>query len=209
MVAATQSRLSVRLDIRVKCGNAIAKCNGLEAALRSINNGSYRREVMPPIIDRARELADEVYVFDASPDGTPWAPVKKDDGEALEDTGAMRADLYAERGPYNPNGFTIVVGYNIERARHHQYGTKHGGPISDDARRPFHPKMRRGNRWENIRASSLFNRERGTFGAAERQHIPARPLLPIGDIKAPRWETALEETWADSFTNWLQNKAAF
>lgn len=164
---------------------------------------------MPPIIDRARELADEVYVFDASPDGTPWAPVQKDDGDALEESGAMRADLYAERGPHNPSGFTIIVGYNIERARHHHYGTFRGGPISDDARRPFHPKMRRNNRWENIRASSLFNRERGTFGAAERQHIPARPLLPIGDIKAPRWVTALEETWADSFESWLQKKAAF
>ena len=164
---------------------------------------------MPPIVDRARELADEVYVFDASPDGTPWIPVKKESGEALEESGDMRADLYAERGAYNPNGFTIIVGYNIARARHHHYGTFRGGPISDDARKPFHPKRQRKGRWENIRASSLFNPKHGTFGAAEQQHIPARPLLPIGDIKAPRWETALEETWADSFTNWLQNKAAF
>jgi phage gpG-like protein len=199
----------VNLDVRAKCGNAIAKCSSLESALRSIGNGSYRREIMQPIIDHARELADEVYVLDASPDGTPWVPVKKDHGEALEDTGAMRADLYAERGAYNPNGFTIVVGYNSPIARHHHYGTKHGGPISDDARKPFHPKMRRGNRWENIRASSHFNPKHGTFGTTEREHIPARPLLPIDGINAPRWETALEDTWANSFEDWLQNKAAF
>jgi phage gpG-like protein len=199
----------VYLEVRAKCGNAIAKCNSLESALRNIGNGSYRREVMPPIVERARELADEVFVFDASPDGSAWIPVKKLDGEALEETGAMRASLYAERGAYNPSGFMIVVGYNSELARHHHYGTKRGGPISDDARKPFHPKMRRGNRWENIRASSHFNREHGTFGTAEREHIPARPLLPIGDIQAPRWVTALEETWADSFESWLQKKAAF
>jgi phage gpG-like protein len=199
----------VYLDIRAKYGNAITKCKDLESSLRNVGNGSYRREVMPPITDRARELADECYVFDASPDGTPWIDVQKLDGEMLEDTGAMRADLYAERGPYTPNGFTIIVGYNIERARHHHYGTKRGGPISDAERRPFHPKRQRLGRWENIRASSLFNPNRGTFGAAERQHIPARPLLPIGDIQAPRWVTALEETWADSFESWLQKKAAF
>lgn len=206
---ASQSRLSMRLEVKPNCSAAIAACAKLESSMRAITNGTYRRDVLPPLIDKARELADEVYVLDASPDGTPWIDVKKPSGEMLEETGAMRADLYAERGPYNPNGFTIIVGYNIDRARYHHYGTKHGGPISDEARKPFHPKRRRLGQWENIRASSLFNPNRGTFGAAERPHIPARPLLPIGDIKAPRWETALEETWASSFEDWLQSKAAF
>jgi hypothetical protein len=199
----------MRLDVKVNCINAITSCKRLETSLRSIGNGTYRREIMPPIIEEARLLADEVYAFDASPDGTPWIPVKKQDGEALEETLAMRDSLYAERGAYNPNGFVVVVGYNDIKAQYHHYGTKHGGPISDNARKPFHPKRRRGNRWENIRSSSQFDPSRGTFGAAERQHIPARPLLPIGNIEAPRWVTALEYTWVTTFESWLQQKAAF
>lgn len=199
----------MNLEYRVRCGAGIAACTKLEKGLREIAHGGERREVLPPIIDRAATLADEVFVFDASPDGTPWIEVKKLNGEALEESGAMRASKSVERGPYQPNGFFIVIEYGDAKARHHHYGTKHGGPISDDARKPFHPKMRRNNRWENIRKSSYLDSLSGRFGQAEREHIPARPLLPIGDIQAPRWVTALEETWLQSFTAWMQKGLGF
>lgn len=195
--------------VRIDLAAADAALAGLERSLLELARGGERRHVLPPIVARARELADEVYLFDAAPDGTPWVPVKKDDGEALEETGAMRASLSAERGPYNPTGFTVVVSYGDEKARHHHYGTKRGGPISDDARKPFHPKRMRRGRFENIRASSLFNPADGTFGRSETNHIPARPLLPIGDIQAPRWESELESTWAASFTAWMQKGMGF
>jgi hypothetical protein len=171
--------------------------------------GGERREVVPPVVERARQLADEVYDLDASPDGTPWVPVKKPTGEALEETLAMRSSLTAERGPYRPDGFFVVVQYGDEKARHHHYGTKRGGPISDERRKPFHPKRLRLGRFENIRASSLLDPSSGAFGAAERQHIPARPLLPIGDIQAPRWVSELESTWLTAETAWIQKELSF
>lgn len=198
--------MSRLLSVKVSVGPAVAALATLERGLRDIARGGERKDVVPHVVERARELADEVYTFDASPDGTPWVPVKKPDGDALEETGAMRASLRAERGPYRPDGFFVIVGYGDEKARHHHYGTKHGGPISDDARKPFHPKRLRRGRFENIRASSLFDPSSGTFGQAERQHIPARPLLPIGDIQAPRWVSELETTWATSFEAWMVRK---
>lgn len=190
-------------------GAAIASMASLERSLRAIANGSYLRDIMPPLLDHAHRLADEVFMFDASPDGTPWVPVKKETGEALEETGAMRASISVERGPYSPNGFTIIVEYTDEKASYHHYGTRRGGPISEAVRRPFHPKRQRLGRWENVRKSSRMDPSSGMFGVAEHDHIPARPLLPIGGIQAPRWETALEETWRDSFENWLNSKAGF
>lgn len=204
------SRWSVRLlSVSVDVAAATDRLSRLERGLLTIARGGERKEVVPPVVERARVLADEVYVDDASPDGTPWAPVKKSDGNALEETGAMRASLYSERGPYRPNGFFVVVGYGDEKARHHHYGTKHGGPISDDARKPFHPKRLRLGRFENVRRSSFLDPSSGAFGQAERQHLPARPLLPIGDIQAPRWVSELESTWSVSFTAWMQRELSF
>jgi phage gpG-like protein len=197
------------LSVNVNVGPGVAALDRLYCGLLTIARGGERKEVVPPVVERARVLADEVFVFDASPDGAPWVPVKKQDGEALEETGAMRASLSAERGPYRPDGFYVVVSYGDEKARHHHYGTKHGGPISDAARKPFHPKRMRKGRFENIRSSSFLDPSTGAFGQAERQHIPARPLLPIGDIQAPRWASELEETWSVAFTAWMHKELSF
>lgn len=197
------------LSWRANMSAALGALSKLERGLRTIARGGERRETVPPVVERARVLADEVFVFDASPDGTPWVPVQKPTGEALEETGAMRARLFAERGPYQPDGFFVVVGYGDEKARHHHYGTKRGGPISDAERKPFHPKRLRLGRFENIRASSRFDPSTGEFGRAEGWHIPPRPLLPIGDIQAPRWVSELESTWATAQTAWMQRELAF
>jgi phage gpG-like protein len=194
------------LSVKVDVAAATERLSRLERGLRTIARGGERKDVVPPVVEKTLALADEVYNLDASPDGTPWVPVKKPDGQALEETGAMRASLYAERGPYRPDGFFVVVGYGDEKARHHHYGTKHGGPISDDARKPFHPKRLRLGKFENVRRSSFLDPSTGAFGQDERQHIPARPLLPIGDIQAPRWASELESTWLVSFEAWMQKE---
>jgi hypothetical protein len=197
------------LSFKANTSSADAALAKLERGLRAMARGGERKEVVPPVVERARALADDVFVLDASPDGTPWVEVKKSSGEALEETGAMRASAYAERGAYNPGGFDIVVGYGDKKARHHHHGTKLGGPISDAERRPFHPKRQRQGRFENIRVSSLFDKTTGAFGRSEGWHIPPRPLLPIGDIQAPRWESELESTWLTVQIAWMQKELAF
>ena len=198
----------MRLSLQSNMGGALAGLTRLSAACRTMARGGERKDVLPPLVDTARELADEVFVLDAAPDGTPWTPVQKATGEALEETLAMRGSLYAERGPYSPGGFTIIVGYADEKARYHHFGTKRGGPISDAARRPFHPKVQRRGRWEHVRASAHMDAA-GNFGASEAWHIPPRPLLPIGDMQAPRWQGELERVWQESFEAWLGKEAGF
>lgn len=192
----------MRLDLQSNMGGALAYLDRVGRACRTMARGGERKDVLPPLVEKARELADDVFVFDAAPDGSPWTPVQKATGEALEETLAMRGSLYAERGPYSPGGFTIIVGYADEKARHHHFGTKRGGPISDEARRPFHPKVQRRGRWEHVRASSRMDAA-GNFGQSEAWHTPPRPLLPIGDMQAPRWEAELEREWLTGFEAWL------
>jgi len=195
--------------IRTDVDAAIYALANMELGLKRMARGDYRRDVVPPLVAEAHALADSVYEDDASPDGTPWVDVQKPTGEILEETLTMRRSLSAERGPYKPDGFYIVLEYGDIKARWHHYGTKVGGPISDAERRPFHPKRLRRGKFENIRASSLFDRVSGDFGQDERWHIPPRPLLPIDDIDAPEWVAHLEALWYERFIVWMTINVAF
>lgn len=99
-----------------------------------------------------------------APDGTPWKPslrAQAEGGKTLVDRGHLR-DSYT----HDASNTELLVGTNDKRARIHQYG----GEI-----RPL-----------NARALH-FVLPGGRHVATQKVTMPARPMLPEGDLP-PAWQ---------------------
>lgn len=120
-----------------------------------------------------------------APDGTAWKPLKnppprRRGGIPLNDHGILKN---AWTRILLPNGFTWQN--NLVYARPHQYGAQ----ISHRARANVHAKN--GKFISRQRASQKKSKNRVSFSPASVQGLPARPMVPNGDLP-PIWKIAFE-----------------
>lgn len=115
-----------------------------------------------------------------APDGTPWLPLKRRKGIPLNDTGRLKNSWTVE---LRENGFIWTS--NTAYAPPHQYGAT----IHQKARTNIHAKS--GKFLSRAKASKRKGNTRVSFSPAGTYGLPARPMVPIGNLPPP-WKNAFE-----------------
>lgn len=117
-----------------------------------------------------------------SPEGVPWAPLKKRAGKPLVDTARLRNSI-----TYAVNGDSVSVGTNVIYAAIHNFG----GEIQHAARsqQAYFKKTKAGvsNRFVKKHKSNFA--QWVTIGA-HSVTIPARPFLPTNGLPDP-WRNSI------------------
>lgn len=147
--------------------------------------------------EKAVDLVRQGFAEQVAPDGTAWAPLKrqrarqgkrKASDRILQDTGRMR-NSFAVRA-VSAEGFT--VGTDVEYAAHHQFGTK-------GRTKAYSRSQAVNKRGKFMKHAKAAKQKRGAVGfrilnfQAGGGKIPARPMLPEGELPE-RWQKPLERT---------------
>jgi phage virion morphogenesis protein len=123
-----------------------------------------------------------------APDGSAWKPLQRkrsrdkkgSKGTPLNDTGRLK------------NSWTRIVradGFTWQNATVYAAAHNYGADIDHSARGNFHSK--RGRFISTAKAMSLKRTPKTSFSKASTQHLPARPMVPAGDLP-PRWRNAFD-----------------
>lgn len=117
-----------------------------------------------------------------SPEGVPWAPLKKRAGKPLLDTTRLRNSI-----TYQVSGDSVNVGTNVIYAAIHQFG----GNIDHAARsqQAYFKKNKAGIGNKFVKKSRSNFSQWVTIGA-HSVTIPARPFLPTNGLPDP-WRNSI------------------
>lgn len=156
-------------------GKAIAKLQKTSAGLRDFASGKALETVADAMRTRGEKLLRDVFRTSTQPDGSPMAPLVYRDGKPLVLTGALLKGAHV--AVVGVGFFGIKLFFEVRdtpdvKAIWHQKGTMHGGPTTDPLR--------------------AQNRKSFRSGEAERQHVPARKMLPETTQEAAVWQAELD-----------------
>ena len=157
-------------------GKAIAKLDKLSRGLRDIASGKALESTANAMRMRGEKLLRDVFRTSTEPDGSPMAPLVYRDGKPLVLTKALSNGAHVD--VVGVGAFGIKLFFEVRdtadvKAIWHQKGTKRGGPTSDPLR--------------------AQNRKTFRAGEAERNHIPARKMLPESTQEAALWVANVSE----------------
>jgi hypothetical protein len=157
-------------------GKAIAKLAKLSRGLRDVASGKALEPVANAMRTRGEKLLRDVFRNSTEPDGSPMAPLVYRDGKPLVLTGALSKGAHVDVvgvGIFGINLFFEVRDTADVKAIWHQKGTMRGGPTTDPMR--------------------AQNRKSFRAGEQERQHVPARKMLPESTQEASLWLVSIEQ----------------
>lgn len=155
---------------------AIRAAEKLSRGLRDVASGKALEPVADAMRARGEKLLRDVFRTSTEPDGSPMAPLVYRVGKPLVLTGALSKGarvLVVGVGSFGIKLFFEVLDTPDVRAIWHQKGTLRGGPTTDPLR--------------------AQNRKTFRAGESERQHIPARKMLPETTQEAALWVADISE----------------
>ncbi len=155
---------------------AISKLDKLSRGLRDIASGKALESTANAMRARGEKLLRDVFRTSTEPDGSPMAPLVYRDGKPLVLTGASSKGAHVD--VVGVDAFGIKLFFEVRdtadvKAIWHQKGTKRGGPTTDPLR--------------------AQNRKTFRAGEKERNHIPARKMLPESTQESAIWIADIED----------------
>ena len=157
-------------------GKAISKLGKLSKGLRDIASGNALESTANAMRTRGEKLLRDVFRTSTEPDGSPMLPLVYRQGKALVLTGALSKGAHVD--VVGVGAFGIKLFFEVRdtpdvKAIWHQKGTMRGGPTTDPLR--------------------AQNRKSFRAGLTERNHIPARKMLPESQQEATIWLVSIEQ----------------
>jgi hypothetical protein len=169
---------------------AIRAGEKLSRGLRDVASGKALEPVADAMQRRGQKLLNDVFRTSTEPDGSPMAPLVYRVGKPLILTGALSKGALVRVVGVARWGIKLLFEVHDTsdvKAIWHQKGTVRGGPTTDPRR--------------------AQNRKSFRSGEAERQHIPARKMLPETAQEAARWIAELEKVGQEKLDKVLQRLA--
>lgn len=155
--------------------------DALAAGLQAAADGALSSAVAEAMAEHGNELLAQEFATSTAPSGAPWAPAARDYGHPLlVASGDLEGSGSCEVGPRDDAaGFDLTFKFTDEKALWHNSGTSRSGRVPSGTRR-----------------------KSGADGSAERQHIPARPLLPAAGDDG-KWRDELDAVGQTAADKWL------
>lgn len=165
--------------------------SGLKVLIERVSAERIAQVKQSLIVNLAQEARTQIalgFEQGKAPDGTPWKPLARkrprdkrgSKGIPLNDTGRLKNSWTYET---RPNGFAWVS--NVSYAPPHQFGAT----IHQKARTNIHAKS--GKFISRVAAGRKKRANRVSFSPEGSYGLPARPMVPIGDLPPP-WKNAFE-----------------